>query len=150
MIEIYTDGSCWPNPSANGGWSFVAYENGREIFSTSGKAQEGRTTSNRMELTGMLRALMWLGDRPGRVYSDSRYVVDGLNQWMSAWARRGWMRRDQSTRELLPVMNSDLWQVLAIAKQPHHSVSWVKGHAGIEGNERADRLAEAARTGVPA
>jgi ribonuclease HI len=149
MIEIYTDGSCWPNPGSSGGWSFVAYRDGVEFFALNGKA-EGFTSSNRMELTAMLRALMWLGERPGRVFSDSRYVVDGLNSWCHAWARRGWMRRDKDTKQLQPVMNADLWQVLMIAKMPQHTVAWVKGHAGITGNERADRLAEAAREGVPA
>lgn len=149
MIEIYTDGSCWPNPSANGGWSFVVYENGREIHTGSGKA-EGHTTNNRMEITGVLRALMWLGDRPARLYSDSRYVVDGINLWCPAWLRNNWQRRDKATKQLKPVMNADLWEVMLIARQRQHSISWVKGHAGIEGNERADKLAETARIGVPA
>lgn len=71
MIEIYTDGSCWPNPSANGGWSFVVYENGHEICTFSGKA-DSLTSSNRMEQTAMLRALLWLGDRAAVLHSDSR------------------------------------------------------------------------------
>jgi ribonuclease HI len=149
MIEIYTDGSCWPNPSADASWAFVAYQNGREIYSTSGRADD-HTTGNRMELTAVLRALMWLGDRPGRVFSDSTYVVDGVNLWCRAWERRQWQRRDKATGTLQPVKHADLWQVLMIAKMPQHSVSWVKGHAGIEGNERADALAEAARVGVSA
>lgn len=147
MIDIYTDGSCWPNPSSHGGWSFVVYENGQEVHAASGKA-EGSTSSNRMELTAMLRALMWLGGRSGRVYSDSRYVVDGLNLWCRSWSRRGWMRRDKDTNELQPVKNADLWEVLMIAKMPQHAVTWIKGHAGIAGNERADQLAEAAREGA--
>lgn len=149
MIEIYTDGACWPNPSTNGGWSFVAYENGREIFSINGKA-DGPTTNNRMELVGMLRALMWLGDRPARLHTDSQYVVSGLNSWCAAWARRGWQRKDKATGTLQPVMNADLWQVLMIARQSQHTICWVKGHTGVEGNERADALATAARMGVPA
>jgi ribonuclease HI len=147
MIEIYTDGSCWPNPSADGSWAFVVYKDGKEIYAASGRA-EGLTTGNRMELTAMLRALMWLGDRPGRLYSDSRYVVDGINLWCPAWIRRGWQRVDKATKKLQPVMNADLWQVMAIARQRQHSISWVKGHAGIVGNERADQLAEIARERV--
>lgn len=149
MIEIYTDGSCWPNPSADGSWAFVVYENGQEIHKLTGRA-EGHTTSNRMELTAMLRALMWLGDRPARLYSDSRYVVDGINLWCPAWVRRGWKRMDKETKQLHPVMNADIWQVMLIARQRQHSIHWVKAHAGIPGNERADQLAEAARMGVPA
>ena len=147
MIEIYTDGSCWPNPSANGGWSFVAYENGREIHTGTGKA-EGVTSSNRMEQTAMLRALLWLGDRPARLHSDSRYVVDGLNLWSAKWIRNGWMRKDKATKKLEKVMNADLWEVLVIARQAQHDVRWVRGHAGNVGNERADGLAEAARMGA--
>lgn len=98
----------------------------------------------------MLRALMWLGDRPALLHSDSRYVVDGLNRWAAKWQRNGWMRKDKATRTLQPVMNADLWQVMVIARQVQHDVRWVRGHAGIAGNERADQLAEAARMRVPA
>lgn len=149
MLNIYTDGSCWPNPSENGGWSFVVYDQGREIAARSGKAG-AFTSNNRMEMTAMLRALMWLGDRPGIVHTDSQYVVNGLNSWCRAWQRRGWMRKDKATKQLVPVLNADLWEVLMVARMPQHRVVWVKGHAGILGNERADALAEAARMGVAA
>ncbi|KWT72262.1 MULTISPECIES: ribonuclease H [unclassified Variovorax] len=147
MIEIYTDGACWPNPSANGGWGFVAYANGAEIHTANGAA-EGLTTNNRMEMTAMLRAMMWLGGRPGRIHSDSQYVVNGLNSWCKGWERRGWMRKDKGA--MVPVMNADLWQVMVIARMPQHQIQWVKGHAGIMGNERADQLADAACRGVAA
>jgi ribonuclease HI len=98
----------------------------------------------------VLRALMWLGDRPGGVFSDSTYVVDGVTLWCRTWERRQWQRRDKVSGTLQPVKHADLWQVLMIAKMPQHSVALVKGHAGNEGNERADRLAEAARTGMAA
>ncbi|MET3915126.1 ribonuclease HI [Variovorax sp. OAS795] len=149
MIEIYTDGSCWPNPSAIGGWSFVAFENGREIHTGSGKA-DTFTSSNRMEQTAMLRALLWLGDRPAVLHSDSRYVVDGLNLWSAKWQRNGWTRKDKATKKICDVMNADLWQVMVIARQRQHEVRWIKGHAGHIGNERADGLAEAARMGATA
>ena len=125
MIEVYTDGACWPNPGPNGGWSFVAYEKGREVYANSGRA-EGITSNNRMEMTGMLRALLWLGERPGRIYTDSQLVVHGMNSWAKAWQRRGWMRKDKDTKTLQPVMNRDLWEVMMIARMPCHQVTWVK------------------------
>lgn len=149
MLTIYTDGSCWPNPSDNGGWAFVVYDGEREVHALSGAA-EGATSNNRMEMTAMLRALMWLGDRPATLYTDSRYVVNGLNSWARAWMRNGWRRRDKDTGELLPVKNADLWEVMMIARLRQHRVAWCRGHAGITGNERADALAEAARMGVAA
>lgn len=149
MLNIYTDGSCWPNPSANGGWSFVVYDQGREVAAVSGKA-DAFTSNNRMEMTGMLRALMWLGDRPGTVHTDSQLVVYGLNSWARKWMRNGWMRKDKATKQMVPVLNADLWEVMMVARMPQHRVVWVKGHAGILGNVRADALAEAARMGVAA
>ena len=149
MLSVYTDGSCLPNPSEHGGWSFVVYDDGREIATLSGKA-ESMTTSNRMEMTAMLSALMWLGERPGIVHSDSQYVVNGINSWCRSWARRGWMRKDKATKQLVPVPNADLWQAMLAARMPQHRIAWCRGHAGILGNERADELAEAARMGVPA
>jgi len=145
MLTLYTDGSCWPNPSANGGWSFVVYDQGEEIASQSGGAGE-MTSNNRMEMTAVLRALEWLGDRSATVYSDSQYVVNGINSWVKGWERKDWMRMDRG--RLVPVLNSDLWRALALARLPQHHITWCRGHSGITGNERADALAEAARTGV--
>ncbi|MFL9670476.1 ribonuclease H [Variovorax sp. AB1(2024)] len=149
MIRVFTDGSCWPNDgTGNGGWSFVAYQNGVEMFSHCGGAS--KTTSNQMELTGMLEALRWLGHRHAVVLSDSRYVVSGLNEWCRGWERRGWMRKEKGSKELQPVANVELWKAAYAARRPCHQVEWVKGHAGIIGNVRADRLAEEARMGVTA
>ncbi|MBT2322916.1 ribonuclease HI [Variovorax paradoxus] len=124
----------------------MAYEDGREIHTASGAANT-HTTNNRMEMTAMLRALMWLGERPGRIHSDSQLVVFGINSWCKAWQRRGWQRKDKG-KGLVPVVNADLWQVMVIARMPQHQIQWVKGHAGILGNERADQLAEAACRGM--
>jgi ribonuclease HI len=77
-----------------------------------------------------------------RVNTDSQYVKNGITQWIDGWKRRGW-----KTAGRKPVKNQELWQQLDEQVQRHQvSWQWVKGHAGIPGNELADRLAN---EGVP-
>jgi len=99
---------------------------------------EAETTNNRMELTAAIRALTALKG-PSRVilYTDSKYVMDGINDWMPNWKKRGW-----KTAAKKPVKNKDLWQALDAAATRHDIVwRWVKGHDGNPGNEAADALA---------
>ena len=96
------------------------------------------TTNNRMELTAAIEALNTL-QRPSRVilHTDSRYVMDGINDWMPNWKKRGW-----KTAARKPVKNQDLWQALDDAVGRHDvNWCWVKGHTGNPGNEMADELA---------
>jgi ribonuclease HI len=137
VIEIYTDGACRGNPGP-GGWAALllmgAHE--REI-----SGAEAHTTNNRMELTAVIRALEAL-KRPvhARIYTDSQYVRNGITRWLSAWQARGWRTADRK-----PVKNQDLWQRLAELAGAHQlEWHWVPGHAGVPGNERVDRLANAA------
>ncbi|MAL63370.1 MAG: ribonuclease HI [Pseudomonadota bacterium] len=135
-VEIFTDGACSGNPGA-GGWGAVLRwrDSEREL-----KGGESETTNNRMELMAAIKALESL-DRPVKVdlYTDSTYVQKGITEWIHSWKRRGW-----KTASRTPVKNEDLWRRLDNAIQ-HQDVSWhwVKGHAGHEGNERADALARA-------
>ena len=135
-VEIFTDGACSGNPGA-GGWGAVLRwrDTEREL-----KGGESETTNNRMELMAAIRALESL-DRPVKVdlYTDSTYVQKGITEWIHSWKRRGW-----KTAARTPVKNEDLWRRLDNAVQ-HQDVSWhwIKGHAGHEGNERADALARA-------
>ncbi len=133
-VVIYTDGACSGNPGP-GGWG-VRLEWGKKIKEMSGGADE--TTNNRMELTAAIKALEAL-KRPCTVdlHTDSTYVRDGITKWIHGWKERGW-----KTANKKPVKNQDLWQELDIALE-RHTVTWhwVKGHAGHEGNERADALA---------
>jgi ribonuclease HI len=105
------------------------------------KGGEAHTTNNRMELMGAIAALEAL-KKPSVVelHTDSRYLHDGISKWIHGWKRNGWKTADKK-----PVKNMDLWQRLDQAIQ-HHEVHWrwVKGHAGHDMNERADRLAVAA------
>ena len=97
---------------------------------------ERQTTNNRMELMAAIRALEAL-NRPSQVllYTDSKYLLDGITKWIAGWQRNGWRT---SARQ--PVKNEDLWRRLVQAMNGHEvSWLWVKGHAGDEGNERATR-----------
>jgi len=137
VIEIYTDGACRGNPGP-GGWAALLRQgtHEREI-----SGAEAHTTNNRMELTAVIRALEAL-KRPvrARLYTDSQYVRDGITRWVSQWQARGWRTADRK-----PVKNQDLWQQLAeLAGRHQIEWHWVRGHTGVPGNERVDRLANAA------
>jgi ribonuclease HI len=131
---IYTDGACSGNPGP-GGWGAVL-RYGDVVKELHGG--ERSTTNNRMELLAAISALEAL-KRPVRVqlYTDSKYVLDGITKWLPGWERNGW-----KTASKQPVKNVDLWQRL-VAAMARHEVSWhwVKGHNGDLGNERADELA---------
>ena len=133
-IEIYTDGACRGNPGP-GGWG-VLLKAGRHEKTMHGGEHE--TTNNRMELTAAIEGLRAL-KRPSEVvlYTDSKYVMDGITSWLANWKQRGW-----KTAAKKPVKNQDLWQALD-AEVSRHNIRWVwvKGHSGHDGNEEADRLA---------
>jgi len=134
IVEIFTDGACSGNPGP-GGWGAILAWQGRERALKGGEAA---TTNNRMELTAAIMALEAL-KRPSRVrlHTDSRYLKDGISQWIVRWKQNGWR-----TAERKPVKNGDLWRRLDAALAPHEvEWLWVKGHAGHDGNERADALA---------
>jgi ribonuclease HI len=136
-VEIYTDGACRGNPGP-GGWGalLIAGETRREL-----SGAQGTTTNNRMELTAAIEALQAL-KRPVRVtlYTDSKYVCTGIEEWLPQWKQRGWKTADRK-----PVKNVDLWQALDAARGPHQvQWKWVKGHSGNPGNERVDQLANEA------
>lgn len=134
---IYTDGACSGNPGP-GGWG-VVLRYGDAVKELHGG--EKVTTNNRMELMAAITALESLTRPvPVEMYTDSKYVLDGITKWIPGWKRNGWMT---STRK--PVKNVDLWQRLDAAIQRHQiNWHWVKGHNGDPGNERADELARQA------
>ncbi len=133
-VTIYTDGACRGNPGP-GGWGAILVTDGHEKELWGG---EILTTNNRMELTAAIRGLEALKRRCSvAVYTDSQYVRNGIREWLAQWKARGWKTSDKK-----PVKNQDLWEALDSLVGGHDiEWHWVKGHAGHEGNERADRLA---------
>jgi len=133
-VEIYTDGACRGNPGP-GGWGALLLTDGREKELCGG---EWSTTNNRMELMAAICGLQALKQHCRvTVFTDSQYVRRGISEWLENWKRRGW-----KTASRKPVKNQDLWQTLDEAVGDHDVTwRWVKGHAGVPGNERADELA---------
>ena len=137
IVEIYTDGACRGNPGP-GGWGALL-SSGEHEKELSGA--ETLTTNNRMELTAVIRALEAL-KRPSeaRIFTDSEYVRRGITEWVKGWKARGWKTADRK-----PVKNQDLWERLDELAAGHKiEWRWVKGHSGVPGNERVDRLANEA------
>ena len=143
QVEIFTDGACKGNPGP-GGWGALLRMGKHEKELSGGEAD---TTNNRMELTAAIRGLNALIE-PCRVdiYSDSKYVIDGITKWVHGWKKRGWVNASKK-----PVRNEDLWHDLIEAAATHKiDWQWVKGHSGHPENERADRLATEAADRIAA
>lgn len=134
QVEIFTDGACKGNPGP-GGWGVLLRRGQHEKELSGGEAD---TTNNRMEMTAVLRGLTALIE-PCHVtiYTDSRYVIDGMTKWIHGWQKRGWINASKK-----PVRNADLWHELIEAVTAHDITwEWVRGHSGHTENERVDRLA---------
>lgn len=141
MIEIFTDGACEGNPGP-GGWGVLIVADGvrREL-----SGGESASTNNRMELTAAIEGLRGTAGAPlVHLYTDSQYVKLGITEWIASWKKNGWRTADRK-----PVKNQDLWRALDEARRDRRiEWRWVRGHAGHEGNERADALARAAIAAV--
>lgn len=136
-VTIYTDGACRGNPGPGGWGALLLYGDHRRTP----KGAEAETTNNRMELSAVIYALEALKRACDiDLYTDSKYVMDGLTKWMESWKQRGW-----KTANRKPVKNQDLWQRLDAATQRHQiRWHWVRGHSGNAGNEEVDTLANLA------
>jgi ribonuclease HI len=135
-IEIYTDGGCSGNPGV-GGWAFVFSADGKFVTEQSGGSIF--TTNNKMELTAVINALKAciVTDAKSIILNtDSQYVKNGITSWVKNWKKNGW-----KTAAKKPVKNKELWEELdKVSSQLPVTYQWVKGHAGIDGNERCDTL----------
>ena len=140
-LIAYTDGACSGNPGP-GGWGVLIQARDGQAVLKERELQGGEilTTNNRMELMAAISALEALS-RPSEltIVTDSAYVKNGVTEWIHSWKRKGWRTAGGS-----PVKNVELWQRLDTAQARHKVVwKWIKGHAGHDGNERADALARA-------
>ncbi len=141
-VQLFTDGACSGNPGP-GGWAFILRDvkTGKELTGSGGASE---TTNNQMELQAVIEGLSSL-KKSCRVelYSDSKYVLQGLTEWMAGWKSRGWMRLEGKKK--VPVKNVEHWKQLD-QLVTLHSISFhhVKGHAGHPENERCDEMAVAA------
>ncbi|MEO1021366.1 MAG: ribonuclease HI [Bacteroidota bacterium] len=137
IVTVYTDGACSGNPGP-GGWGTILISGTHERTLSGGEKQ---TTNNRMEMQAVIEALNAL-KKPCEVHihSDSALIINAMTKgWIDNWQAKGWKKADKK-----PVENRDLWEAMLKAMRSH-SVKWVKvkGHSGIELNERADQLAVA-------
>lgn len=137
-VELYTDGACSGNPGPGGYAAILLFEGSEKVIS----GGEADTTNNRMELMAVIEGLNALKE-PCEVelYTDSSYVQQAISLgWIRDWERRGWKRKTG------PLLNSELWQTLgALLKKHRVTAHWVEGHAGVELNERADKIAVSER-----
>lgn len=137
-MKIYIDGACLKNPGGAGGWSFVLVENGRVLNTYSGHSPE--TTSNRMELTALIKALEHTNGDPTTILTDSKYVHLGVTKWMKGWKKNGWIAYYGDRHE---VLNQDLWKTIdrLLSNRNNVTLCWIKGHNDNPYNELADQLA---------
>jgi ribonuclease HI len=134
-VEIYTDGACSGNPGPGGFGAILKFGDKIKEISQGYK----HTTNNRMELRALIAALELLKESCDlKIYSDSKYIVDALNNnWAKKWRENGWLRNKKE-----PALNPDLWeQLLILLENQNYKIYWVKGHAGHYENERCDELA---------
>ena len=133
-LKVYTDGACSGNPG-KGGWAAVILD-GKSQTSISGS--ENETTNNRMELLAPIMALKKIKNKSEIIiYTDSRYVKDGITEWIKKWKLNNWKSSNKK-----PVKNKDLWVKLDNSCKKHNvSWKWVKAHAENKYNNLVDELA---------
>ena len=133
-IIIYTDGACSGNPGV-GGWGAILMFKEHEKKISGGNKE---TTNNQMEIRAVIEALKTI-KKPAEIiiYTDSKYVMDGITKWINGWKKNGWRTADRKA-----VKNSELWQELDSEVSKHKiEWRWVKGHSGDKYNDIADELA---------
>lgn len=143
-IIAAADGSALGNPGP-AGWGWYVDD---DHWAAGGWAHG---TNNMGELTAVLDLLQQTAHLPDdlHVICDSTYVINSVTKWMKGWKRNGWKKRDGK-----PVLNVDIMRAIDEAMTGRDvTFEWVKGHAGHDLNEAADKLANAAaaswRDGVP-
>ena len=134
-ISIFTDGSAIGNPGPGGYGAVIFNQTDKKIFEIGGK--EEKTTNNRMEMMAIIKALENTPDGLITIYSDSKYTITGITQWVFGWEKNDW-----KTKNKTDVLNKDLWQkLIEVTKDKEIEYKHVAGHVGIAGNERVDVIA---------
>jgi ribonuclease HI/phosphoribosyl-AMP cyclohydrolase len=140
-VSIYTDGACSGNPGV-GGWGVVINFSDKTSKELGGRNAD--TTNNQMELAGAIAGLeFWHTynqqldpDQPVQLFTDSKYVIDGITKWIKGWKQNKW-----KTAAKQPVKNQEFWQSLDRLNSAKVSWHWVQGHSGDRDNERCDAIA---------
>ncbi len=152
-LHVFADGCFEPN-SGQGGWAFAAYRNMVETTADFGGVQNA--ANNMMELIALLKAAIWINSHsrgePAIIWSDSVYAVKGCNDWRHIWKNNGWKKISANAKaRSRTIANAELWKAvdLQLSQNQLMSIAWCKGHSGIDGNERADELAEHGRLSMP-
>lgn len=149
-FHLFTDGACQPNPG-KGGWAFIVYPETHPEEKVVQSGYQEDTTNNRMEMTAVLKGLAYLSIWHGcaskelrdsleiTLFSDSKYLINGIEQWMHNWSKNKWIKKDHK-----PVLNSDIWkQIYEWALNLDIQCKYIKGHSGHPENEECDQLAVA-------
>lgn len=151
-LHVFADG-CYDPSSGQGGWAFVAYRDVAEIAADFGGVQN--SANNSTELIAVLKAAIWINSNakgePAVIWSDSLYAVKGCNSWRHIWKNNGWKKIiPNANARSRTIANPALWKAidLQLSPNPLVTIAWCKGHSGIEGNERADELAENGRHSI--
>lgn len=134
-IIIYTDGGCRGNPGI-GAWGAILLSEKHNLRLEIGESEE-HTTNNKMEMQAAIKALERLKHSYNiKLYSDSAYLVNGMNSWIYSWQKNNWIKSDKK-----PVENKDYWlKLIELSKK--HSIEFikVKGHSSNKENNRADEI----------
>ena len=134
-MKLYTDGSCLGNPGT-GGWGAICVDdNDKVFFRVCGG--DTHSTNNIMEMTAVIRGLERYGGGPVEVYTDSKYVMDGITKWIHGWKKKGWRTSTGGD-----VKNKSLWMKMDELVTPFVTFKWVKAHNGDKWNEEVDNLAK--------
>ena len=135
-IIVYTDGACSGNPGKGGWAALIISQQDEEIISGS----EKETTNNRMELMAVIKSLLKIKSNKISIFTDSKYVKNGIEDWIHKWKQNGWMTANKQ-----PVKNKDLWvQLDSLRENKNIKWQWVKGHSTDRYNNLVDEAAKKA------
>jgi len=142
VYYIYTDGACQPNPG-RGGWAFILFPENDPKNKIVKQGNSLESTNNKMELQAILEGMqyfldnIWTGSEQLHIYSDSKYLVNGINDWVDGWSNRQWIKSDKK-----PVLNKEIWERILVLKNKINPIAiHIDGHSGNVINEEVDQLA---------